>query len=223
MIVQALVAILLILTHVAEAAQEGGPNVFVDLGTEYCAEEIAIAAYESTEDPDSTEPASPDFLTYSAFEFESEILAQRALDDIHRLVAQTYSEDPDIDQQDNFERIVVELPTEDFGEHSVGYTMNLPLNDVEADETDLLFIDMVGIVKENQLVLVLLFSGTEPVPGSAGLSSESILPFAEVVEDEWDGRGDLEDAIPQEDEMPLDWVGQEITTGELPTCDQQEQ
>ena len=216
MIVQALVAILLVFTNTVEAAQENGPNVFVDLGSEYCSNEIAIAAYESTEAPDST---APDFLTYSAFEFESAIQAQRSLDDIHRLVAQTYSEDPDIDQQDNFERIVVEIPTEDFGEHSVGYTMSLPLNDTEAADTDLLFIDMVGIVKANQLVLVLLFSSTEPIPAAPGLSSESILPFAEAVEDEWDDRGDLADALPQEDEMPLDWVGQEITTGELPTCD----
>ena len=220
MILQALIAVLLLFVQTPDATQQSGPNVFIDMGSEYCADEIAIAAYQNTSEPDRTVPASPAYMTYSAFEFESADLANTALDDAHRLVARTYSEDPDIDQQDNFDQVVAEVPTEDFGDRSVGYSMNLPLEDADQD---VLFIDMMGIIKENQLLLILMFSGDESAPASPGLSSETILPFAEAVDDEWDGQGDLEEAIPQEEDMPLDWTGQDITTGELPTCDQQQE
>lgn len=221
MILHTLISILFFFAQTPDALQEGETNVFVDLGTEHCANSIAIAAYENTGDAEFTAPTMPAYITYSAFEFETANQANDALDDIPDLVAETFSDDPEITEDPDYDRLVTEVETvEERGDRSVGYIMTLPVDD---DELEVLTVEMMGIIKENQLLLILMFSETGTSNPSPGLSMETIPPFADTLEDDWTGHGALEQAIPEQDEMPIGWTGQDITTGELPTCEQQEQ
>ena len=217
MILHGLIAILFAFVQTPQASSSEDPNVFLDLGTEHCAQEIAIAAYEFTDDAGADLPATPSFVTYSAFQFESADEATDALDDVHILVAETFSEDPDIEESENFDDLVTEIPTaEDYGDESVAYIMSLPVDD---SDLEVLTIEMLGIVKESQLVLILLTSGTAtPTTGAPGLSLETIPPFAEDLNERWDGQGDLQEAVPEEEDMPVGWTGQDVSQIELPAC-----
>lgn len=219
MVLHSVIALLFALVQTPQASptSSGEANVFIDLGTEHCAQEIAIGAYEFTDDAGAAFPAAPTFVTYSAFEFESSDQATSALEDVHVLVAQTYSNDPDIEQVDNFDQIVAEVPSvEDYGDERVAYIMSLP---VEDSDLEVLTLEMLGIVKESQLMLIIMTSGgTDPVTASPGVALDTIPPFAEDLDEQWDGQGDLTDAIPTQDEMPVGWTGQDISEVELPDC-----
>ena len=220
MILHTLIAILLILIPAAQVEDEDETNVFIDLGTEHCANRIAIAAYENTGDAELTAQAMPEFITYSGFEFETAIQAHAAFDDLPALVAETFSDDPIVIEDPDFDRLVTEITAEERGDRSAAYVMTLPEDDTE---DGVLTIEMLSVIKQNQLVMILMFSETGTTGPAPGISLETIPPFAETLEDDWTGYGDLEDAIPEEEDMPIGWTGQDITTGELPTCDQQDQ
>ena len=220
MTLHTLIAMLLFIIPTTQVGDDEETNVFIDLGTEHCAERIAIAAYENTRDVELTALEDPEFITYSGFEFETAIQANAAFDDLPELVAETFSDDPLITEDLEFDELVTEITAEERGDRSAAYIMTLPEDDTEED---VLTVEMVSIVKQNQLVLILMFSQWGTTGPAPGISLETIPPFAETLEDDWTGYGDLEDAIPEEEEMPIGWIGQEITTGELPTCDQQDQ
>ncbi len=218
MLLSTLLALLLALSQTPQAADDDR-NVFLDLGREHCAQAIAIAAYENTGAADLAAADAPDYVTYSAFEFESADQADAAMDELPMMVAETFSDDPNVTGED-LDEFVNEVPTEELGDRTIGYVMNLPR---ESEELDVLFVSMLSIIKENQMVLILMFGESAGVAASPGLSGDAILPFSEMLDENWDGTGNIEDAIPAQDEMPIGWEGRDVTTVDLPTCDEQEQ
>lgn len=222
MVVHALIGFLLLVTPALQGSNTLGDeddNIFVDLGTEHCASEIALVAYEYERASEVTAVGTPIFATYSAFQFESAADALTALDDILELVVETYGDDPESENV-GADELATELPLEeDYGDASVAYTMTIP---VEDDELDTLFADVLAVVKQDQLALILLFSdtGTPRIPLQTTL--DNLVPFADAIDDQWDGYGDLEDALPEPDDMPIGWVGGDVTTGELPPCERDE-
>ena len=217
MILHTLIAILLFLIPAVQVEDEDDTNVFVDLGTEHCANRIAIAAYENLGDEELPAQAQPDFITYSGFEFDTALEANAAFDDLPELVVETFSDDLLITEGLEADELVTEITAEERGDRSAAYIITLPENDIE---DDVLTIEMLSVIKQNQLVMILMFSERGTAGPGPGLSLETIPPFADTLEDDWTGYGDLEDAIPEEEEMPIDWIGQDITTGELPPCEQ---
>ncbi len=216
MLLAILLTILLGFTQTSQAAQENDTNVFLDLGREHCATEIAFVAYERTDEDQLVTNALPPYVTYSAFQFETEEQAVAALEDSPVLVAETFSDDPSIGESEEFDRIANQVPTEDYGDVSVAYAMTLPVDD---DELDVLAVELLGIVENDQLLLILVFSGpgtTRPVGPAVTL--ETIPPFAEDLRELWDGTGDLEDAIPDDEEMPVGWERREVTIDDPPSC-----
>lgn len=114
MVLHGLLAALLFLFQTPVATpEERETNVFLDLGSEHCAQEIAIAAFENTEAAELAAADVPAYVTYSAFAFESAEGANSALDDAHVLVAQTFSDDPNITEREDFDEIVAETGIED--------------------------------------------------------------------------------------------------------------
>jgi hypothetical protein len=219
MILPALLALLLVLSQTPQATDDER-NVFLDLGSEHCAESIAIAAYENTDAADLAAADAPDYVTFSAFEFESADRADAAMDELPMMVAETFTDDPDFSEREDLDEFVAEVPTEELGDRTIGYVMNLPR---DSDELDVLFVSMLSIIKENQMVLILMFGESAGVAASPGLSGDAILPFSEMLDENWDGTGNIEDAIPAQDQMPIGWEGRDVTTVDLPTCDEQEQ
>lgn len=200
-----------------EATEPGTPNVFVDLGPAYCADAVAIAAYVNILDDVGSYNGEVGYVVYSGYDFASTEQAIAALDDIPVLVARTLSGDPDIDRHPDFDQYVTRLPTtEDFGDRAARYSITIPQ---PGDE--LLFVNALAIVKGQQLLLMLLFSGTGPSQPSPGLVAGDFLPFTEGLDELWDGTGDIEDAIPNEHEMPLGWVRQDTSTVKPPVCEGQ--
>lgn len=216
MIIHTLMTLLLFLSSTQTATETNEPNVFIDLGTEHCAEEIAIAAYENTAGEGITDEASPAFATYSAFEFGSPALAVVALDDLPRLVAETYvGEDVIIGETMALDAVAREIPAEDDDGERLTYMFTLPVGDGEV-----LFVDMLAVAKESQLLVILLFDSGTSILKSPSLAAEPLRPFTAGIDEVWTGDGDLEDAVPDEDEMPPGWVGRDVTTAELPPCEQ---
>lgn len=214
MIVHALIAALLMLVQTPQVTPSTEPNVFIDLGTEHCANEIAIAAYENTREEVMTGAGAPVYVTYSAFAFETADDALRALDDIPRLVANTYGELPDVD----LDNLIVEIPVDDYGDASVAYNLTTPVDDDDS-ELDALFIDLVAIVKGNQMALILLFNDSGPTRISPESSLETLVPFADTIDEQWDGTGDIANALPEPSDMPVGWAGGVVEMGDLPACE----
>ena len=214
-LIHALAAVLLFFVQTPQATPTEDQNAFIQLATEHCATEIALAAYENTGEQGEV-PATPAFVTYAAYDFESADQANTALDAAPLLVAQTYSDDQDIDEADTYDELVTEVPTGDYGDRAVAHIMNLP--DEDSDD-DVLTIEMLGIVKDTQLLLVLMFGEGGASPASPGVELETVPPFGEDLDEMWDGQGDIADAIPTQDEFVPGWEGQEITTGEIAACE----
>lgn len=196
-------------------AQSDDTNVFLDLGSEHCATEIAFAAYENVNDNEIAAGSSPDYMTYSAFQFESADQATSALDDVPDLVAETFSDEPDITESEEYDRTVVDVETEEYGDESVAYLLSLP---VDNDELEVLSIELLGIVKADQMLLILLFSDAGTTRAAPGVTLETVPPFAADLEESWDGSGDLQDAIPDQEDMPIDWEGRQVTVEDPPAC-----
>ena len=196
-------------------AQSDDTNVFLDLGSEHCATEIAFAAYENVNDNEIAAGSSPDYMTYSAFQFESADQATSALDDVPDLVAETFSDEPDITESEEYDRTVVDVETEEYGDESVAYLLSLP---VDNDELEVLSIELLGIVKADQMLLILLFSDAGTTRAAPGVTLETVPPFAADLEESWDGSGDLQDAIPDQEDMPIDWEGRQVTVDDPPAC-----
>ncbi len=213
MILPVLLALLLGFVQTPQATGDD-TNVFLDLGREHCATEIAFAAYEQQEDVDA--PALPAYVTYSAFQFETAEQAVAALEDAPVRVVETFSDEPNISEAENFDRIVTEVPTEEYGDATLGATMALPVDNEALD--NVLSVELLGIVKHDQLLLILLFSGTGPTRVGPALTLDTIPPFAEDLEEDWDGTGDLEDALPDEGTVPLGWEQREVTIEDPPSC-----
>lgn len=222
MIFHAIIGILLVLTPALQTSGTPGvetDNVFVDLGTEHCATEIALVAYEYERATEVTTVGTPIFANYSAFQFDSAADAETALDDIHELVVETYGDHPEVDTI-GADEMATELPLEeDYGDASVAYTMTIPIED---DELEAIFVDVLAVVKQDQLALTLLFSdtGTPRIPLQQTM--DNLVPFTDVVDEQWDGAGELEDALPEPDDMPGGWTGGDVTTGDLPPCERNE-
>ena len=203
-----LLAALLLLFQTPQASPEADANVFTDLGANHCATEVTVAVFENTEAAELAAADAPALVTYSAFTFESADHAQAALDEAHIQVARTFADDPDIAEHEDFDDLVTEVETEDRGDGTSAYVMNLPQ---ENADLDVLQVNMLGIVKESQMVLILMFGTGGGEDASPGLSSDAILPFADMIDESWDGTGDIGDAIPAASEMPVGWEGQETT------------
>ncbi len=215
MLVSALIAIVLAVVHTPQAASGDDTNVFLDLGSEHCATEIVFAAYGQAGEPEILTTVMPAYVTYSAFRFESAEQAEAALEDSPQLVAETFSGDPDVGEHDEFDRTVTEVQTEEYGDRSSAYVMTLP---PESDLLAALTIEMVGIVKGDQLLLILMFSETGISRPGTGLSLEMIPPFGEGIDDAWDGTGDLRDAIPDAEQLPPGWERRDVTIDDPPGC-----
>ncbi|HEV2127446.1 MAG TPA: hypothetical protein VGR22_02380 [Thermomicrobiales bacterium] len=215
MILHMLIAVLLSLTQVSQTVESDDPNVFIDLGSEHCATGIVFAAYEYVVEDEVAETANPAYMTYSAFQFESVDQAVAAFEDAPVLVAETFSDDPDISDDPAFDELVTEVVTADYGDISNAYIMTLPL---EGEEPDILTIEMLSIVEEAQLLLILMFSETGTTRPSVGLTLETVPPFIGDLDERWEGIGDLEEAVPAEDEMPLGWEGERVILEDPPDC-----
>lgn len=215
MIVPALIAVLLFLTPVAGTPASEEQGLFVEFGTEHCAEETAVVIYENLLDTDDELTVDTrDYIAYSAYEFASAEAAYEALDDAPMFVAQRFSVGDDLDR-DTLEEFIAETPTEDYGDRTVAYTMNLPTS---ADGEEVLFVDMLGTIKENQLVMILLFSDSGVSHAAPGLTAGDPAPFAESLDEPWDGVGDIEDALPHEENVPVGWDAADVLVQELPAC-----
>jgi hypothetical protein len=212
------IAALLFLSSLLQTPEGDERNVFLDLGSEHCASELAFAAYEHTAQDELATPAMPAYITYSAYEFETSERAEAALDDIPELVAETFSGDPDFSEQEDYDRLVTEVETEEYGDRSIAYIMTLP---PRGDDLDSLTIELLGIVNDSQLLLVLMFSDIGTTTAAPGVTLVNVPPFAADLDQvwEWDGTGDVQDAIPAQEEMPIGWEGQEVTIDEFPECD----
>ena len=215
MIVPALIAVLLFLTPVAGTPATGEQNVFVALGTEHCAEEIAVVVYENLLDTeDELTVDTRDYIAYSAYEFPSADAAYEALENAPLLVAQRFSVGDDLDR-DTLEEFIAETPTEDYGDRSVAYTMNLP---TASEGEEVLIVDMLGTVKGSQLVVILLFSDSGVSHAAPGLTAGDAAPFAESLDEPWDGVSDIEEALPDEEDVPVGWDATDVLVQELPAC-----
>lgn len=214
MLISILMAVTLLFAQTPEAGGDD-TNVFLDLGSEHCATEIAFAAYEPNAPGDFATEATPAYVTYSAFQFESADQAEAALDDVPVLVAETFSDDPNISESEDFDRIVTEVETQDYGDQAVAYVMVLP---VDNEDLEVLTVELLGIVKADQMMLILMFSNTGTTRAGVGLTLETIPPFAEDLDEEWDGTGELQDAMPDEDELPVGWEGRQVTIEDPPSC-----
>ncbi len=218
-VIHILVSLLLLSPLAQASAPAAERNVFIDLGEEHCAEEIAIAAYENTMAGEVATTTSAVYATYSAFTFGSAEQAHAALEDLPRLVAETYvGEDVEIAQGHALDELIAAVPVEDYGDERVAYMMTLPVND---GELDVLLVDMLGIRKGRQLLLILQFNNPESRRSALAFAEVALLPYTDGIDAEWTGDDDLKDAIPEEDEMPPNWAGQGVTVGELPPCGQQ--
>ncbi|MDQ4043925.1 MAG: hypothetical protein M3173_00545 [Chloroflexota bacterium] len=216
MLLAVLLAILLGFLQTSQAAQEDDTNIFLDLGREHCATEIAFATFERTDEDELVTNALPPYVTYSAFQFETAEQAVAALEDAPVLVAETFSDEPDISESEDFDRIANQVPTEDYGDASLAYVMTLPVDD---DELEVLAVDLLGIVENDQLLLILVFSGTGTTrPVGPAVTLETIPPFAEDLDEEWDGTGDLEESIPDNEQLPIGWEKREVTIEDPPSC-----
>lgn len=214
MILSALLAMLLGLMQTQAADDD--PNVFLDLGSKHCATEVAFAAYGQTAEEQVVTNVLPAYVTYSAFQFKTAAQAEAALEDIPVLVAETFSDDPTIGETETFDRIAKEVQTEDYGGRTLGYAMTLPVDNEALDNA--LTVELLGIVKHDQLVLILLFSEAGPRRLSPALTLDTVPPFAEDLAEDWDGTGDLEEALPDEEELAIGWERREVTIEDRPSC-----
>ncbi|HEV2127885.1 MAG TPA: hypothetical protein VGR22_04620 [Thermomicrobiales bacterium] len=215
MLLTTLLAMLLGVVQTPQAADDD-PNLFLDLGSEHCATEIAFAAFERTDEDAAVTNVLPAYVTYSAFQFETAEQAEAALEDAPVLVAETFSDDPDIGDTETFDQIANEVQTEDYGDRTLGYAMTLPVDNEALDNA--LTVELLGIVKHDQLVLILLFSEAGPRRLSPTLTLDTVPPFAEDLDEDWDGTGDPEEAIPDEEGVPIGWERREVTIDDPPSC-----
>ena len=223
MIVPALIAVLLFLTPVAGTPATGEQNVFVALGTEHCAEEIAVVIFENTGEEEIV-PNLPGFVTYAAFDFNSAEQASAALDEAPLVITRDYLDGSEIDTAVINDELITEVPTADYGDRSVAYAIPLPTGE-EVEVEDVPRIEMLGIVQETQLLLAVMYSEGLSAPAVPGVALETVPPLLgdDDLEERWDGTGDVQDLLPDEEDMPVDWVAEEVTIEELPPCNQQGQ
>lgn len=218
MIVSVLLAITtLLFSQTPATSQPTVANVFIDLGDEHCASDVAFAAYAQTDTDDEFGAlAQPAYVTYTAFQFDDAARSEAALEDVPTLVADAFSDEPGFSESEDFDELVIPVETEDYGDASAAYTMTLPVDNEALG--NVLTVELLGIVKNDQLLVILMFSSTGTAGPGPGILLDAIPPFTEDLDERWDGTGDLEDVVPEEDEMPLGWERRDITIDELPEC-----
>ncbi|HEV2127445.1 MAG TPA: hypothetical protein VGR22_02375 [Thermomicrobiales bacterium] len=215
MMLNALLAVLFLFVQTPQAGLPSDPSALTELAAEYCATEVAQATYTNVEIVEVEDVGLPPVVTYAAFDFETAEQAIAALEEAPLLVVQAYTEDPAVELED-YDDFAAEAPTPDYGDADIAHVITLP---VLEDEDDVLVIELLGIVQESQLLLVLMFSDSVAYPAAPGVALETLLPFGEELDETWDGTGDLQDAIPEEDEMPLNWVRDDVTVEAPPNCE----
>ncbi len=215
MLLNALLAVLFLFVQTPQPSLPSDPSALTELAAEYCATEFALATYTNVEIVEAENVELPAVVTYAAFDFETAEQAIAALEDAPLLVVQAYGDDRAVEPE-AYDDFIADAPSPEYGDAEAAYVITLP---VLEDEDDVLVIELLGIVQESQLLLVLMFSDDVAYPAAPGVALDTFLPFGEDIDETWDGIGDVQDAIPEEDEMPLNWVRDEITVEDPPNCE----